>query len=40
MEEGAKAVLLLLAGVMAVQLFQGGPARLKQWAKAKFLGQT
>jgi hypothetical protein len=38
METAAKGVLLLLAAVLALQLFQGGPAQLKTWVKAKFTG--
>ena len=40
MEQAARATLLLLAAVMAVQLFRGGPSELKAWLKAKFLGET
>ncbi len=40
MEHGAKALLLLLAAIAAVQLFQGGPGQLKEWTETKFLGKT
>lgn len=39
-EAAAKALLLLLAAIMALQLLQGGPAQLKRWLAAKFLGKT
>ena len=38
MEQAAKAILLLLAAVAALQLFNGGPTQLKTWMKAKFTG--
>lgn len=40
MEQASRAILLLLAAIMAVQLFQGGPEQLKQWAENKFLGNA
>ena len=39
-EAAAKAILLLLLAVMALQLFQGGPSQLKTWLKIKFLGKA
>jgi hypothetical protein len=36
MEQAAGFLLLLLAAVVALQLFQGGPEQLKAWRKAKF----
>jgi hypothetical protein len=38
MEQAAGAILLLLLAVMALQLFKGGPAQLREWMEAKFLG--
>jgi hypothetical protein len=37
-EQAAKFILLLLAAIVALQLFKGGPNQLKTWTKAKFLG--
>ncbi len=40
MEKAAWFLLLLLAAVMALQIFQGGPGQLKRWMKTKFLGSA
>jgi hypothetical protein len=40
MEQAAGAILLLLAAVVALQLFQGGPKQLRRWMESKFLGQA
>lgn len=40
MDQLATGLLLLLAAIMALQLFKGGPARLKMWLESKFLGST
>jgi len=35
----AGVVLLLLFAAIVVNLFQGGPAQLKRWTRAKLLGR-
>lgn len=40
MEQAAGAILLLLGAIVALQLYQGGPAQLKRWAQSKFLGRV
>jgi hypothetical protein len=40
MEQGAKLLLLLLLGILAVNLAKGGPNQVKTWLQAKFLGKA
>jgi hypothetical protein len=39
MEQFAGLVLLILAAALLVNLAQGGPAQVRAWLRAKFLGQ-
>lgn len=39
MEQFAGLVLLVLAVALFVNLVQGGPAQVRAWLRAKFLGQ-
>lgn len=38
MEEFAQLLLLLFAGVLVLNLVQGGPGQVGEWMRAKFLG--
>lgn len=40
MEEFARLVLLLVLAALAINLLAGGPARVKQWFAAWFLGRA
>jgi hypothetical protein len=38
MQQFAGLLLGLLAAVLLIQVGQGGPAQMRQWLRAKFLG--
>jgi hypothetical protein len=40
MEEIARLLLLLLVAAVLLNLLAGGPAQVRQWAAAKFLGRA
>lgn len=39
MEEFSRIVLLMVAAALVVNFIQGGPGQVRDWWKAKFLGQ-
>lgn len=40
MEEFARLLLLLLVAAVLINLLAGGPAQVRRWAAAKFLGRA
>lgn len=40
MEEFARLLLLVVIAAVLINLLSGGPAQVRQWAAAKFLGRT
>lgn len=39
MEELSRVILLLLVAAVVINLIKGGPAQVRDWAAAKFLGR-
>lgn len=40
MEEFARLILMALLAALAINLLAGGPAQVRQWWAAKFLGRA